>query len=899
MDKTLFKFIWRYSKKQQITLLLVTLISFPFLYFSLDLPKTIINDAIAGRDFPRDLFGYKLEQIEYLLVLCFAFLGLVLINGGFKFWINVFRGRMGERMLRRMRFILYSRILRFPLLQFRKISQGELISMVTIEVEPLGGYIGEAISLPAFQGGTLLTIIGFIMVQNPFLGFAAIALYPLQMYIIPKLQKKINLLGKERVKAVRNLSGRIGETVSGAQEIHIHDTSAFARAHTSKWLAKIYYIRYEIFKRKFFVKFLNNFIAQVTPFLFYSIGGVLVIKGNLSFGALVAVLAAYKDLSAPWKELLAHYQVAADARIKYDQLIEQFHPSNMLAEEHQLNGPETVPSLKGDFSVSNVVVEDDDGFKSLDGANAIIPLIGATAILGSSESGRDDLVRLAARLIKPAKGTVKLGGDDISDMHEATIGMRTSFVDQSAYVFNGTIRENIFYGLQHHPVAATDGDDEPIVSRDQHQPSAASAGVDEKRVSRDDEKKEAILTGNSFDDPDADWVDFANIGLTYDLDIKAHIDDILVTCGLRSDLREFGLLSSVDVANHPGLAEIILKARLELLEQLKKPKIARLIEPFDRTKFNSNMTVGENILMGTPVGNEFDLQTLGSNSYMLAVLQKADLYHHFLETGVKVAEMMIELFQDLPPGHEFFEQYSFIQSDELPEFQLILKRKDANGIETLAEEDKTQLLSLPFMLIPDRHRLGLADDSVRDKLLNARRIFADELPAEFVNSIEFYDVDAYNTAATVQDNILFGKIAHGRAQAKKEVGQIIDGIINKLGLDQTLIDLGLDMPVGIAGGRLSVAQRQKICVARALIKNPDLLIFNDPLNALDPKTQDDLMKRIIKRYESRGLIWVLTRPELATLFDRVLVMEGGRVIEQGKTEHLNKTGSRFHELLSA
>jgi len=878
MEPTLFKYILRYSKRQQVTLLLVTFVSFPFLYFSLDLPKIIINDAIAGAEFPKSIFGYELEQIEYLLVLCFAFLGLVLINGGFKFWINVFRGRMGERMLRRLRYILYSRILRFPLPQFRKTSQGEIISMVTAEVEPLGGYIGEAISLPAFQGGTLLTIIGFIMVQNPLLGFAAIALYPVQMYIIPKLQKKINLLGKERVKAVRRLSERIGETVSGAQEIHIHDTSGFARAHTAKWLATIYEIRYDIFKRKFFVKFLNNFIAQVTPFLFYSIGGILVIKGHLSFGALVAVLAAYKDLSAPWKELLAHYQVAADARIKYDQLIEQFKPAGMLAEKHQLDGPETIPNLSGEFTVSNVIVEDEDGFKSLDSANAIIPLNTTTAILGSSESGREELARLAAKLTVADKGTVKLGGLDIADMHEAAIGLRTAFVDQSAYVFNGTIRENIFYGLQHRPVSGLD---------------------DQARQDRADAVKEAELTGNSADDPDANWVDFSALGLTSDDATKAHVDDILVTCGLRGDLREFGLQSSVEVSKHPGLADAILSARQELLGRLSDPKIARLVEPFDRDKFNSNMTVGENILMGTPVGAEFDLSNLGTNDYILSVLHKADLYQNFLETGVKVAEMMIELFKDLPPGHEFFEQYSFIQSDDLPEFQLVLRRVDANGLDTISDEDKTRLLSLPFLLIPDRHRLGLADDNIREKLLRARKLFSDELPDALKKSIEFYDVDSYNTAASVQDNILFGKIAHGRAQARKEVGQIIDDVIEKLKLDQTLVELGMDMPVGIAGGRLSTAQRQKVCVARALIKNPDLLILNDPLNALDPKAQEVTMKAIIKQFEGRGLIWVLARPELATWFSRVIIMEEGRVVEQGETVQLDKSGSKLYELLSA
>lgn len=880
MEPTLFKFIWRFSKSHQITLLLVTLLSFPFLYFSLDLPKTIINQAIGGSDFPKTVFGQELDQIEYLLVLCFAFLGLVLVNGGFKYWINVFRGRMGERMLRRMRYILYSLILRFPLPQFRKTSQGEIISMVTAEVEPLGGYIGEAISLPAFQGGTLLTIIGFIMVQNPILGVAAIALYPMQMYLIPKLQKKINLLGKERVQAVRRLSERIGESVAGAQEIHIHDTSAFARAHISQWLAKIYIIRYEIFQRKFFVKFLNNFISQVTPFLFYSMGGILVIQGNLSFGALVAVLAAYKDLSAPWKELLAHYQVAADARIKYDQLVEQFRPTNMLSENLQLDGPETTSNLEGSLEISNVVIEDEDGFKSLDSASAIIPLEGSTAILGSSESGRDDFARLAARLASPAKGSVKLGGSDMTEMHEAIIGQRTAYVDQSAYVFNGSIRDNIFYGLQHHPLASLDEDDTHDKDWD--------AAINESK-----------LAGNSTDDPDADWVDFSSLGLDNEEQIKTHIDEVLIACGLRKDLREFGLMSSVQVAEQPGLGDAILKARQELLSRLSDPKIARLVEPFDREKFNSNMTVGENILMGTPVGHEFDLSNLGTNSYMLSVLNKAELYHSFMETGVKVAGMMIELFQDLPPGHEFFAQYSFIESDDLPEFQNILRRSESTGLDGLNDEDKTRLLSLPFMLIPDRHRLGLADDEIRVKLLAARKMFSDELPDNLKKSIEFYDVNAYNAAASVQDNILFGKIAHGRAQARKEVGEVIDDVVKKLDLDQTLIDLGLNMPVGIAGGRLSAAQRQKICVARAIIKNPDLLILNDPLSALDPKAQESLMTNVLRRLKGNGLIWVLSRPDLAAQFDRVLLMEEGRVIEQGTIEQLNKPGSRYYELISA
>src|SRR3984893_11668505 len=101
LEPTIYRFILRHSLSQQLILILFTLISFPFLYFSLDLPKTIINRAIGGKQFPQQLVGFDFSQVTYLLILCGLFLTFVFINGGFKYYINTAKGRLGERMLRR------------------------------------------------------------------------------------------------------------------------------------------------------------------------------------------------------------------------------------------------------------------------------------------------------------------------------------------------------------------------------------------------------------------------------------------------------------------------------------------------------------------------------------------------------------------------------------------------------------------------------------------------------------------------------------------------------------------------------------------------------------------------------------------------------------------------------
>ena len=263
MDRNIFRYILRHSLRQQAVILTLTGISLPFLYITLELPKRIINDALAG-DAVRTVLGYRFSQVDYLFLLCGVFLCLVLINGGFKYVINVYQGIVAERMLRRLRYDLYSRILRFPLPHFRRISSGEIVTMITAEVEAIGGFMGDAFALPAFQGGTLLTILAFMFAQDPIMGLAAISLYPIQMYVIPKLQAQVNALGKLRVRQVRRLSERLGETVAGVRDIRANDVSQYERARFSRELGVIFDIRYKFYKKMFFIKFLYNFLAQLS-----------------------------------------------------------------------------------------------------------------------------------------------------------------------------------------------------------------------------------------------------------------------------------------------------------------------------------------------------------------------------------------------------------------------------------------------------------------------------------------------------------------------------------------------------------------------------------------------------------------------------------------------------------
>ena len=856
MEATFFKYILKYSWRQQAVLLVLTVLSFPFLYYTLELPKLIVNKAIGSADFPKIIYGFEFDQLQFLAVLCLIFLVLVAINGGFKYVINVYKGRLGERMLRRLRYQLFGNALRFPLHRFRRVSQGEIVAMITSEVEPLGGFIGDAIALPAFQGGTLVTILFFMFVQDPVLGAAAIALYPLQMYVIPKLQRQVNALAKERVRTVRRLSERVGESVTVIEEIRTHDTAELHRAQFAALLGTIYDIRFKIYKKKFLIKFLNNFIAQLTPFFFFSIGGYLVIRGDLTFGALVAVLAAYKDLSSPWKELLDWYQIREDTRIKYDQLREQFEFSDMLPEAHFTPAAAPVPPLQGPVEAVNLTVEEEGGVRLLDGASFRFDLTQKVAFVGGSSSGAGTAARLLARLATPTGGVLKIGASDLAQLSTAVIGRRMAYVGPNAALIQGTIGDNLFYGLKHRPLSDV----------------SDVAGYN---------RLEAERAGNTTSHPAAEWIDYEAAGAADAHGLIERAIEVLRWVDLEEDVFDFGLKGIIDTREHAALAHMILKARQALRQRLEEPRFKGLVEPFERDRLNHNMSVAENLLFGRPVGDIFGLERIGDNPYMRQILDQVGLTDDFRRMGYQVATIMVDLFEGLPPGHALFERFSFIDSTTLPELKALLPGVEAAGIEAAEPADVARLMALPFQLIPARHRLGigLLSEQMERRLLDARHAFAANLPAQYRSAIAFFQDDAFNTAATIQDNILFGKLVYGRQQSPREIGALIAEVIGALELRRPIIEVGLDFEVGIGGGRLSASQRQRLALARALIKRPDILILDRATAALDHRSQATVRAALSGDPAHKGVVWVVDDTDSAGTLNRIIRFESGSVIE--------------------
>ncbi len=903
MEPRLSRYIWTHTRTAQLWILLVVALSMIPYFMSFDLPKQIVNGPIQGQGFETpgatklfmpisfslpffgevNLFsGIELGRQGMLLALSLVFLLLVIINGLFKFYINTYKGRLGERLLRRIRFELVDRVLRFPPHHLKRVKPAEIATMIKDEVEPMGGFTGDAFVQPALLGGQALTALIFILIQSFWLGIIAFVIVAVQAIIIPRMRRRLLVLGRERQLTARELSGRVSEIVDGIGTIRGHDTSNYERADIAARLGRIFKIRYDLYQWKFLVKFLNNFLAQVTPFLFYSIGGYFALQGRLDIGQLVAVIGAYKDLPGPLKELIDWDQARQDVQVKYTQVVEQFSVEPLIDPKVQEVSVASPPALSGALAAVNLTIADDGGAKLIEHVSFQVRPGETVAITGGTGGGGEVLAEAFGRLTWPASGRIVIGDEDIHELPEAVIGRRVSYASSEVYTFQGGLGDNLLYGLKHAPLT------EVIYEGD-------------KAAHRRWELLEAKIAGNPSFDLNSDWIDYGAAGATGPEDLFGKIRAVLDVVLLTNDISALAVRSTINPVEHEAFANEIVEMRAALRRRLEAEKLSDLVVFFEPGSYNIEATVGENLLFGTVTDRARWETALENHPFFKTVLRQAGLHETFYGMGLEIAENVVELFRDLPPDHPFFQQLTFMTSEEIPAYEALLQKLRGRPLDEVSEEDAIRIIRLCFGYIEPRHRFGLLTEDLMQKIVEARREFSEGLPADLVGIIEHYQPNRYMASASILDNVLFGRIGHKHTDGSDKIRAIVRDLFESLGLYNKVLAFGLDFDVGAGGKRLTTGQRQKLNLARALIRLSDFYIVNQPLLALDQRTQDQITRNVFAflHDENRNpaIVWVLSNPALSELFDRVVHFENGRLVHEETVETPSKD-SDYKEMAS-
>ncbi|MEM7071331.1 MAG: ABC transporter ATP-binding protein/permease, partial [Pseudomonadota bacterium] len=729
----------------------------------------------------------------------------------------------------------------------------------TAETEPLSGFIGDSLALPIYQGGTMITILLFMLFQDPILGVAAIGVIPIQAILIPKIQRKVNLLGRERVRNVRKLSQDINEAASGLSYIRLNGIEHYTLSKFSDVLGDIFFIRLNIYKLKFLMKFLNNLIGQLTPLMFLSLGGYLVMNGQVSIGALVAMLAAYKDLTAPWKELLNYYQRLHDSTLKFKQIDEQFSPHNPIHKNLYALPPKKTDSVH--IEINQIAINNQFGNPIIEPFSADWKPGSLIAITSTNSTALSSLADVLTGLHPPSSGDILFLKQSLKTLKPE---MRTRLISYSGpepFMFNGTIMQNLFYGLRLIP---------------------PSEDTDDEKQNRHQAIEEAILAGNSQYTSQKLWTDFDFVGATQISDFRSILYDHVRIFGHEDIIYSYGLK---DIVTIEPIRENLLKARPKVQHLMRD--FSHYIEPFESDHFNPLLSNYENLLFAIADPQSFNVYDMACDPCIIRLLGDQKILNNAIEIGWRYATTLQNVI-----NHETdfsiarLRAFKFLQNDA---FQKLLEQMQAEPIETALDlkqathsmdlSDKEKLSCAIFLsLCPHLHGQDLINDRVRTNIVNIRhQIIKNDIKTKIDHVIERLDPQTYNTHLNVEDNLLFGRINTYSTQELEKIHNALSEANKKANIYDLVIAVSaVSTQVGVAGNRIPIHVKQTIQYLRAIIKLPRLLIINQAFSTFENDHVINIIKRTKNKYPQMTIIYLENKIKNFNLFaDRHVGAAGG------------------------
>jgi ATP-binding cassette subfamily B multidrug efflux pump len=151
----------------------------------------------------------------------------------------------------------------------------------------------------------------------------------------------------------------------------------------------------------------------------------------------------------------------------------------------------------------------------------------------------------------------------------------------------------------------------------------------------------------------------------------------------------------------------------------------------------------------------------------------------------------------------------------------------------------------------------------------------------------FVPQEAFLFSRTLRENVAFGAPDAGVTAASDMAG---------LSPDVTLLPGGWDTVVGERGLTLSGGQRQRATLARALLRDPRILVLDDAFAAVDAETETAILERLLERIRERTTLVITHRLRVAAMLDRIVVLDGGRLVEEGTHAELLVRGGLYARL---
>ncbi len=350
-----------------------------------------------------------------------------------------------QRVVYRLRVDVSAKLARLPLKYFDGHPRGDILSRVTNDIDNIMNTLAQTLSQIITAVLTLVGVMAMMFWISPLLASIALATIPVSIIVTMMIAKRSQKQFALQWESTGDLNGHVEEMYSGHNIVKV-----FGRQHEA--IATFDEQNEHLYRSSFKAQFISGiimpsmmFIGNLNYVAMCVVGGLRVAAGAVSLGDVQAVIQYSRQFTHPITQIASVANVLQSAIASSERIFELLDEAE---EEPDVAAPVVLTEAKGQISLQGVsfrYVADTPLIEDLD--LEVEP--GQTvAIVGPTGAGKTTLVNLLMRFYEIDRGKILIDGVDIRSMRRDDLRSLFGMVLQDAWLFGGTIRENIAYGKE-------------------------------------------------------------------------------------------------------------------------------------------------------------------------------------------------------------------------------------------------------------------------------------------------------------------------------------------------------------------------------------------------------------------------------------------------------------------
>ena len=435
----------KYLGKYWIAIVIVMIFAAASTVFSVAGPKVMGKATTALAEGLMDkISGIGGIDFDYIAKVLLFTLGLYIISAVFMFIQGLIMTNITQKTCYRMRKEIVEKINRMPMKYFESRTYGEVLSRITNDVDTLGQSLNQSITQVITSVATLIGTLVMMLSISPLMTIISIVILPVSAFLISFVVKHSQKFFRQQQEYLGHINGQVEEVYGGHLIIKAYNkeeetVSAFRQAND---------VLYRSAWKSQFLSGLMMPIMQFVGNLGYAgvaiSGGILAIKKVITIGDIQAFIQYVKNFTQPIQQIA---QVATQLQSMTAASERVFEFLEEEEEDITVEDPVSVSDIEGRVEFSHVKFGYDPDNMIIKDFSAKVEPGQQVAIVGPTGAGKTTMVKLLMRFYDVNSGSILVDGHDVREYNRPQLREAFGMVLQDTWLFNGTIMENIRYGL--------------------------------------------------------------------------------------------------------------------------------------------------------------------------------------------------------------------------------------------------------------------------------------------------------------------------------------------------------------------------------------------------------------------------------------------------------------------